>query len=211
MSKKKTPKRKKTPKPVGATRSNMTRFNMIANQMMNGLSPRNNIHPEDFEAFKDRYQDVITWVQQNLPSKISVGVLGAVAKAVLWFGKDAMEPFCRAMKHGDFKGHGDPAHVLYMWLMGRSRYNSKEAYRRTVAVIRAYCAGRQFIRVRDGEVVTADIEPAKTDIFDWDSSYTMMAMRHHKGKGEYRSVFGETPSAEEMRVAQESEALTPDS
>jgi hypothetical protein len=197
------PTKKETPVVV---KKATTRFNMIANQMVHGFGTRKQITNEEMEAFKERYREVIEWVDTHMPTKISVGVLGAIGKAVLWYGREKMEPFCKALRYGDFQGHGNPAHVLWLWLLGRARYNAKDAYRRTVTAIRYYCDGRQIVRTREGEQVRPNMEPAYSDLFEWDRSFTMMLRRHtNKSRTEFKSVFGETPSAEEIKIAEKVE------
>lgn len=181
------------------------RMEVIANSMIHGFGKKQ-ISAEELSAFIERVRDTIEWVDENLPRMISVGVMGAIGKAVLWYGKEKMEPFCRAIKSGDFQGQFDPAHILYLYLMGRARYNPKEAYRKTVTAIRYYTTGRLLVRYRNGEPEKANIVPAETDLFEWDRLFTTMIMRHtNTTKTQFKSIFGDTPSAEEIRIAEEVE------
>jgi len=197
----------KAPKTDGRPRKSLTneRIEIIAGSMIHGFGKKQ-ITTEELAAFVERVRDTIEWVDEHLPRMISMGVMGAVGKAVLWYGKEKMEPFCRALKSGHFQGQFDPAHILYLYLMGRVRYNPKEAYRKTVTAIRYYMTGRQLVRYRDGEPEKANIVPAETDLFEWDRLFTTMIMRHtNNSKTQFRSVFGDTPSAEEIRIAEEVE------
>jgi hypothetical protein len=156
------------------------RFEIIANQMMRGFigGHKRVVSKTELETFKKRYKSTIEWVDARLPKDISIGVHGAVGKAVLWYGREKIEPFCKTLTTGLFNGVGDPIYVLYSWLMGRKRYNPKEAYRKTVTVIRYFLEDRPLIRIRDGLTATPTLDLAKADLFEWDKSYTMMLRNH---------------------------------
>jgi hypothetical protein len=195
-------KRAKTAKVVVQLEKLPPRFDQVANQMLKGFTLRKLPDQETVEQFRQRYKDIIIWVEANSPTRFSVGVLGAICKAVLWYGKDRMLPFCEALKKGMFNGHGDPAHVLYLWLMGRNRFNTKDTYQRTVTAIRYFIDGREMLRIRNGseEPSFAKLDPAKTDIFTWDASFTRMTMRHTNNSRTQVKVFTESGAVEEQPV-----------
>ena len=182
-----------------------SRFSIIASKMMRGLNG-NDPTDEQFEEFKERNKDIIVWVDNALPHEladrmISIGVLGAVGKGVLWYGKEKMEPFCAALGHGHFNGEGDPAHILWLWLTGRSKYNHEMAYRKTVATIRAYMSGKQLVRKNK----TIYLDPAGTDLFEWDSTFTIMLKNKNCKKNKtYKAI---TPKNIQLAEKEVEEAL----
>lgn len=194
------------------------RFVMIARKMMCGISSGSGIKKQYteklFKLFQERYKTAIVWTDNSMPRQIagraiSIGVLGAIGKGVLWYGIDKMKPFCEALGHGNFSGVGDPAHILWLWLSGRSKYSCNVAYRKTVAAIRAYTLGKQLIRLRDGRPEIGHFAPAETDLFEWSKDYTTMLKRHSNGSQKEFKTYGpdgpEGPSEEELRLAEEIE------
>ena len=182
------------------------RFTMIARKMMCGIASGSGIKKQytekRFKAFQERYQTAIVWVDDHMPRQlagraISVGVLGAIGKGVLWYGIDKMIPFCDALGKGNFAGAGDPAHILWLWLSGRSKYDCNTAYRKTVAAIRAYTLGKYLKH---------HLHPAETDLFEWNSDFTTMLKRHSNGnQKEFKTYGPDGPSDQEMRLAEEVE------
>ncbi len=156
------------------------RRGLIANQMMKGQTMgRLPADQNVIDQFRERYKDVIEWVDAKLSTRASVGMLGAIGKAVLWYGKERMLPFCEALTHGRFSGYGDPAHILYLYCNTQSRLNTKNVYRKTVSAIRYFIAERKITRIRDGQQIQGTLHASLTDLFDWDSTFTKMIMRHN--------------------------------
>lgn len=181
------------------------RLTTIANQMMcGGFRKRTSVDPKHAQVFRWRYGDIIEWVDAHVSPRLSAGVCGAIGKAAILYGRDAIAPFCASLS-GDFNGEYDPAHVLYRWLMGRARYNARAAYRRTVAAIRAFLNNKQFVRNRDGVEQKADITPAESDFFEWDDTFTRMLPIKRKKK-ESPSP-GEKITGEEVTDAQVEEEV----
>lgn len=194
------------------------RFVMIARKMMCGIATGSGVKKQyaekKFKAFQERYKTAILWVDNHMPRQIagraiSVGVLGAIGKGVLWYGIDKMEPFCDALGKGNFAGVGDPAHILWLWLSGRAKYSCNVAYRKTVAAIRAYMLGKQLKRIRDGREEIGHFAPAETDLFEWGNDFATMLKRHSNGSQKEFKTYGpdgpEGPSEEELRLAEEVE------
>lgn len=195
-----------------ATPKRISRFNEIARKMMTG--PRKlAVTPVQLTAFTKKYNSAIGWVDNTMPSQlagrcISLGVLGAIGKGVLWYGQVKMEPFVLALAKGNFDGKGDPAHILWLWLTGRAKYNCNIAYRKTVAAIRAYVNDRKFVRAArngEGKEELGHFAPAETDLFEWDSTFTTMLKRHsNKSRKDFKQGVDEQ-TEEEIRLAQEVE------
>ncbi len=150
------------------------RFEMIANQMMKGCNGKAHCNlagtREDVDEFKKTYADTIRYIEETLPKSLSVGVCGALGKAILWYGKDKMAPFVEAVAKRQYQGPSDPCHVLWEWLIRNSRRNTREVYRRTVTAIRFYVRGKDM---------DYGFKPAIEDIFEWSDSYKNMVQEHH--------------------------------
>jgi len=153
-----------------------TRIQTIVSQLMNGcVKKKTKPTEQEIKDFENNYRNEIAWLRKNDMIHYSAGVIGAIGKAYLWYGKEKIESFLNALKHGDFRGKGDPAHVLFIWLSNRQRYDTKSAYRMTVAAIRAYVENKTLVRkTRAGQTITPSLRPARTDIFEWNADYTEM-------------------------------------
>lgn len=147
-----------------------TRFDMITNQMMKGCNKKGRQGntagtPEEIEDFKRVYGNTIRYLEAKIPKTVSVGVAGAMGKAILWYGQKDMEKFVEAFINKEFHGRADPCHALWEWLIRNNKRNTNEIYRRTVAAIRIY--------LRDGKV-NSHLKPALDDIFEWSRNYRTM-------------------------------------
>lgn len=149
-----------------------TRFDMIANQMMKGCKGSNtqgNLagSKEQVEDFKRVYGKTVAYLETMFPKTgtVSVGVCGALGKAILWYGKEEIEPFVQAVANREFKGRADPCHMLWEWLIRYNKRSPNEVYRRTVSAIRMFLRGTQC---------KSHLKPAIDDIFEWESNYRVM-------------------------------------
>ena len=147
----------------------ITRYDMITNQILYGFGKRKAVPEEIFTAFQRRHSKLIEYLER-IPRHISVGVCGAIGKAILWYGHEKMAPFCEAISKGDFN----------LWLMRRTKYQTKDVYKRTVTVIRAFVEGKKIGRMKDGQVVMPSLPPAETDLFEWDETYTLMVKKYRQ-------------------------------
>lgn len=133
----------------------------------NGLSPRSNSSLHHFiKEFTETYRDTIQYIHDTIPGDVSVGVCGAMGKAVLWYGPEKIKPFCEAFAKKDYKGLHDPVHVLWNWLVCTNAKTPRQVYQKTVAVIRHFVNNKPF--------PTMIIKAAKDDIFEWNSDYKTM-------------------------------------
>lgn len=161
-----------------------TRYEMIANQLMKSCNERLTKvagSEEEIKNFCKKYDKIIRYLDENFPKDMSVGVAGAVGKAILWYGFEEMEPFCQRFIKRTYKGADDPVHVLWQWLILNDKRKTKETYRRTVTAIRAY--------VRNASISTSrGFREAQDDIFEWEDDYTVMFQarrnQHSKTSGE---------------------------
>lgn len=150
-----------------------SRFEMIANQMMKGINSRcapngRASTQELITSFQKRYYDTIKYIEVTLPKNISVGVCGAVGKAILWHGKDKVTPFATAVANRDYRGRNDPVLILWEWLLRNNTrtHFAREIYGRTVTAIRFY--------LRGAPMDSGKLSVAIDDIFEWGEDYTMM-------------------------------------
>ena len=148
-----------------------TRFDMIANQMMkgcNGGRQQSNIAgtKQQIEDFHRIYGDTIRYLENTLPKTVSVGVAGAIGKAILWFGKKEIKPFVEAFSKREFNGKGDPCLALWEWLIRNSnKRQTNEVYRRTVTAVRIFQRRGEF---------KGHLKPALDDIFEWENNFRVM-------------------------------------
>jgi hypothetical protein len=152
--------------------SRPSRFDMIANQMMKGINGSkrqgNTAGTEkEIEEFQRVYGETITYLDKLFPKSmnVSVGVPGALGKAILWYGKEKMQPFAEAVAKREFKGRLDPCHALWEWLIRHPTRDTNEVYRRTVTAIRIFLRGGEF---------KGHLKPALDDIFEWQDNYRVM-------------------------------------
>lgn len=148
-----------------------TRFDMIANQMMKGCNGRvqqNNIAGtnEQIEDFHRIYGETIRYLESTLPKSVSVGVAGAIGKAILWFGKQEIKPFVEAFAKREFNGKSDPCLALWEWLIRNgNKRQTNEVYRRTVTALRIFLRGGKS---------RGYLKPALDDIFEWENNFRTM-------------------------------------
>ena len=163
----------------------MKRYEMIANQIMKGCSKKLTSKAGtklEIDRFCERYDTVIYYLENAIPKTISVGVCGALGKAILWYGMEEMQPFCERFSKRIYEGQNDPVHILWQWLIINSGRNTKEAYRRTITAIRAY------IRKAEFKYANKCFKQALEDIFEWEDDFTVM---HQIRKNQHSSMSGE--------------------
>jgi len=141
---------------------------MVVNQMMKGPNyGRLNASKRQQAAFLRKHEDKIRWVLDKLPThkRASAAVPAVVCKALVVYGFDKTERFCRALTKAEFNGPDDPAHVLWLYLLRSNARDEQtvQVYRKTVFAVKAYMEGRK----------TERIYPVKTDIFEWDEEFTL--------------------------------------
>lgn len=149
------------------------RFSMIAHQMMRGCNRRNKIgnvidEQHKIDEFKKVYAKTIKYLEDTMPKSVSVGVCGAMGKAILWYGHSTIAPFVEAFAKRDFKGVNDPVHVLWDYLINHTKRNqTNNIYRRTVTAIRMFLRNSELCK-------GGHLKAAGEDFFDWDDTYKVM-------------------------------------
>jgi hypothetical protein len=163
--------------------STVTRYEMIANQMMKGCGNKLTSKAgsdQEIDEFCKRYHKTIKYLEDTMPKTISVGVCGAVGKAILWYGMEEMQPFCERFTKRLYEGHDDPVHILRQWLILNSGRHTKETYRRTVTALRAYIRGAKY--------TNKCFKQAVDDLFEWEDNYTVM---HQIKRNQHSSMSGQ--------------------
>lgn len=163
-------------------RKKLNRLDMVANQMMKGVSgsrlPCNRAATADVEEqFRQRHEELIKELMEYIPTKWSAAVAAAIGNGMLWHGREKILPFCRALSKAEFSGADDPAHILWLWLIKNEHHRQpvKDTYKRAVCAIKAFVKGRTL--------TVKTLRPATSDFFEWDETYTKMCKI--KGKNQY--------------------------
>ena len=147
-------------------RPRLSRQQSIAYQMMRGsYGPQRVTSKRAVNQFFSRHQELVNWMEDNLPRigsrRCSTAVGAVLAKCILFYGRERIEPMIETFRTMNFKGADDPAHVLWLWLL-KNKKDVNESYRMAVTACLAYCEGRTLDTLR----------PAVLDIFDWDKTFT---------------------------------------
>jgi hypothetical protein len=191
------------------------RFEMIANRMMKSLTGRgyhgvrrrkNNVagDREEIEEFKRVYHDTISYLDstftRNVPIPLSVGVIGALGKAILWYGKAKMQPFVEAIAKREFKGRADPCFALWEWIIRRNnkRNDANECYAKTISAIRAFIKGNEC----------KDVRSATEDIFEWDGDFRHMCQYKRRNQNTKESIKSVCRQPDEAVAADIEECLS---
>ena len=137
----------------------------ICRSAMRGVSGSNKkISPAQLAEFAELYGAEIEWLERVCPTYRS-DILGAFLKAVLWYGKDRMEPFLKRFGDVLFDSKEDPARLLHAVAKGsvvRTRIN---LYKKALAAIHYHITGKRVSKLVERDV----------DIFEWDAGWKVPA------------------------------------
>jgi hypothetical protein len=132
----------------------------ISRAMMRGTQPFYRYSVDDIVACADKHRATIDQAF-DLVGKIQAPVIAAVAKAIMWFGVESVQGFCQRLREVSFKEEGDPAKVLYLFMMNRSKSSNErkdgQMYKKAVSALRYEVANRPCFKLHD----------AKEDFFPW--------------------------------------------
>ena len=136
----------------------------ICRSMMWGLSNRGLRYTEsELAAFMIKHKDVISWVSTSLRA-YRADLQAVAGKALLWWGEEVIGPFVERMHTVQFKGEGDPAKTLYLWLQNAKQQGRRTSYvssviyyKKALAAIHAHAANREARRITAKE----------QDVFEW--------------------------------------------
>ncbi len=151
----------------------------ICRSMMWGLSSRGTRFSEtEIAEFAVQYQRVIVWVATHLRG-YRADLQAVIAKSLLWWGEDKVKPFVVRLKAVEFKGDGDPAKALYLWLQRVKSEGKKKSYanplvyyKKTLAAIHAHAADKH----------TEKIYAKQDDVFEWDKGWAVPKTAPCKGQ-----------------------------
>ena len=139
----------------------------VARAMMRGLGEGTKFSNPEIVLFCQQYGPMIEWVVRNTKrAGTRCDVRAVLAKEALWYGTDAVEPFCHKWSKLIFESESCPVQRLYRFLYenrSQQKVNSRKrtalsTYRRSVSAITAFVQGRPIRNL---------VESSK-DIFEWE-------------------------------------------
>jgi hypothetical protein len=140
------------------------RTGAIARGMMRGIDNTKETftHMEIIE-FTTRYGNIIEWAAKSLRGIGRRDIQAAVAKAALWYGIDAMQPFADRLNSIVFPSANDPCKRLYERVYIKKCKDGLKVYKLTLAAIEHFMNGKEIANLREREV----------DIFTWEPGWKM--------------------------------------
>jgi hypothetical protein len=166
----------------------------LCRSMMWGLSTRGVRYSEsEIAEFAVKYAAAIAWVHRYMRA-YRADLQAVIAKAVLWWGEEAVLPFVERLNKIEFTGDGDPAKALYLWLM-QARQKGKRTgyanpliyYKKTLAAIHAHVNKKSATKLYQ----RAD------DVFEWLPGWNVPENAPHKGKIFVNDPLADLPEEEE--------------
>jgi hypothetical protein len=129
----------------------------VCRAMMRGTQPLYRYSDEEIASCATKHRDAINQAFR-LTGRMPVAIIAAVAKAILWYGYEKIEPFCRRLRDVNFNEENDPAKALYIYMM-KPAYQKKDGqmYRKAVSAIRYEVDNRPCYKLFD----------AQEDFFPW--------------------------------------------
>jgi hypothetical protein len=163
----------------GAKRTTAEKLQMVVNTklgnrtagmvkaLMRGMATKMTFSDTEIAEFATKWEDTIEWVRVNAP-KLRAEVQAAIAKAYLWYGEDAIKPFCTRITTIQFDGEGDPAKALFVALQ-RAKINRMNtagvAYCKALSAIDAELDGRTLQKLQGAK--------RDQDIFLWQPGWEL--------------------------------------
>lgn len=143
---------------------NRDRKYSIANQMIRG---NGNLatNKELVIILMSKYPNLLQWLDENLPKKISYGVLAAFGKAILWHGLDSISGLAYRLKNLSFNGINDNAHKFWLAINRSKKQDIRGWYAKTITLIRYEIKGNKLKEF---------IKPARDDFFEWSEDFEYM-------------------------------------
>lgn len=131
----------------------------LCRAMMGGVSNRIRYSESEIAEFAMKHEETLRWVTKHMPN-VRADVQAVIGKAYLWYGENAIKPFCERFRTMNFCGQDDPATLLYKFLE-RTKSNGGvsgvNVYKKTLAVIEHVVANRQVRALYERD----------QDIFEW--------------------------------------------
>jgi len=146
----------------------------VARSMMRGFNPAAKFSNAEIVLFCQDYGQIIEWaVQKTKRSGTRCDVRAALAKAALWYGPDAVEPFCVKWSKMIFESDSCPVQRLYRYLheqkAKKNRMGALTVYKRSVSAI-TYFVNNKSIR---------NLVEAPRDIFEWERKNGIWIVPEH--------------------------------
>lgn len=140
-----------------------TKTTAVCRSMMRGVNSDRHFSEIEIAEFAMKYEDVISWTHHQLQG-VRADIQAAIAKAALWYGKDAISPFCERFKSMAFQGSDDPACLLYKFIDRLNRKISGPViYKKTINALELFLSNRKVKMLYEKEV----------DIFEWEPNWTV--------------------------------------
>jgi hypothetical protein len=148
---------------VGANMGN--KLAALCRAMMGGVRHRIKYTESEIADFAMTHEAAIVWVTKNVAKERS-DVQAVVAKAYLYYGEDAVNPFCDRLRDLQFDGKDDPACVLYRFLQrtkSQGGVSGLAVYKKTLSAIEKAIRGTTVRALYDRE----------TDVFEWGEGWSV--------------------------------------
>lgn len=115
----------------------------------------------EIAEFAMKHEAVLRLALRKMP-RTRADVQAVVAKAILWYGEDRVNPFCERFNTMVFRSTGDPVGVLYRWLVNSGkRAHGSTVYRMTLTAIENFIKGKEIRRQLETDF----------DIFEWETGW----------------------------------------
>lgn len=138
------------------------RLPAVCRAMMGGLE-RPKFSESEIAEFAIAHEETLQWLERNCSNQ-RADVQAVIAKAMLWYGRERIEPFVHKLTKVQFEGENDPVRLLYLWIVkskgGRS-ITGISVYKKTLAAVEHFIAGRKIRSLYDRQ----------NDLFSWDDEW----------------------------------------
>ena len=135
----------------------------IVQQMLKGIK---GLHPPEYQGRKNeekrrqlcqRLRPFVIPIVPYVPQRQNAAVGAVLCKCAIKYGLAKAIQFSKAVNHGSFNGHDDPAHLMWLYFVRAKNFRRNAVYATTVTAMRAYCENRKLVKLSE----------SATDILDW--------------------------------------------
>jgi hypothetical protein len=134
--------------------------------MMAGAAPRTRKFTEfEVASFMDKHYEVANLALKSMPNN-RADICAALAKAILWYGYETMEPFIKRTHEVMFTGKADPCRTLYEWIgriKGGRGVSGIAVYRKTAQAIDCFVKQKPCYKLTEKE----------DDFFEWGANWSV--------------------------------------
>jgi hypothetical protein len=150
----------------GKEKTKGSKIPSICKAMMAGSAPRTRKFTEfEVASFMEKHYEVANLAFKSMPNN-RADVCAALAKALLWFGDDKVQPFIKRMHDVMFIGMGDPCRTLYEWIgriKGKTGVSPIAVYRKTAQAIDCFINEKPCFKLTEKE----------DDFFEWENNWSV--------------------------------------